>query len=119
VKATDGRGLDVILEMLANVNLDRDLGMLAKFGRIVVVGNRGRIEINPRDAMGRDATILGMTLFNASDPDLAEIHAAIVSGLARGTLNPVVNRELPLAEASAAHEAVLQPGALGKIVLVT
>jgi NADPH2:quinone reductase len=118
MKATDGRGPDVILEMLANVNLERDLGMLAKFGRIVVVGNRGRVEINPRDAMGRDATILGMTLLNVSERELTEIHAALVSGLANGTLNPIVNRELPLAEAPAAHEAVLQPGALGKIVLI-
>jgi NADPH2:quinone reductase len=118
VKATGGRGPDVILEMLANVNLDRDLGMLAKFGRIVAVGNRGRVEINPRDAMGRDAAILGMTLFNVSDADLREIHAALVSGLANGTLNPIVNRELPLADAAAAHEAVMQAGALGKIVLL-
>jgi NADPH2:quinone reductase len=116
--ATDGRGPDVILEMLANVNLDRDLGMLAKFGRIVVVGSRGRAEINPRDAMGRDATILGMTLLNVSDRELTEIHAALVSGLGNGTLNPIVNRELPLADAPAAHEAVLRPGALGKIVLI-
>jgi NADPH2:quinone reductase len=118
MKATGGRGPDVILEMLANVNLDKDLGMLAKFGRIVVVGNRGRIEINPRDAMGRDADILGMTLFNVSDPDLREIHAALVSGLATGVLNPIVNRELPLADAAAAHDAVMQAGALGKIVLL-
>jgi NADPH2:quinone reductase len=118
MQATGGRGSDVIIEMLANVNLERDLGMLAKFGRIVVVGNRGRIEINPRDAMGRDAAILGMTLFNVSDADLREIHSALVSGLATGVLNPVVNRELPLADAAAAHDAVMQPGALGKIVLV-
>lgn len=118
MKATAGRGPDLILEMLANVNLERDLGMLAKFGRIVVVGNRGRVEINPRDAMGRDATVLGMTLLNVSDRDLTEIHAALVSGLSTGVLNPVVGRELPLAEAAAAHEAIMQAGALGKIVLL-
>ena len=118
MQATGGRGPDVIIEMLANVNLERDLGMLAKFGRIVVVGNRGRIEINPRDAMGRDAAILGMTLFNVSDADLREIHSALVSGLTTGVLNPVVNRELPLADAAAAHDAVMQAGAFGKIVLV-
>lgn len=117
MQATGGRGVDVIVEMLANVNLDRDLGMLAKHGRVVVVGNRGRIEINPRDAMGRDAAILGMTLFNATETDLREIHAAIVSGLANGTLNPVVGREMPFAEAARAHQAVMEPGAHGKIVL--
>lgn len=117
MKATGGRGVDVIVEMLANVNLDRDLGMLAKHGRVVVVGNRGRIEINPRDAMAREAAIVGMTLFNASDADLREIHAAIVAGLANGTLNPVVGREVPLAEAARAHQLVMEPGAHGKIVL--
>src|SRR6185503_3227702 len=52
---TNGRGVDVILEMLANINLAKDLTALAQFGRVVVIGNRGTIEINPRDAMGRDA----------------------------------------------------------------
>jgi NADPH2:quinone reductase len=117
LKATGGRGVDLIVEMLANVNLDRDLGLLARNGRVVVVGNRGRVEINPRDAMGRDASILGLMLFNATDDDLREIHAALVAGLSNGTLNPVVSRELPLADAPLGHEAVMAPGAHGKIVL--
>jgi NADPH2:quinone reductase len=104
--------------MAAHVNLDRDLGLLAKHGRIVVVGNRGKTEIDARQAMGRDAAILGMTLFNVGDGDFVEIHAALISGLANGTLNPVVGREIPIAEATRAHEAVMEPGALGKIVLV-
>jgi NADPH:quinone reductase len=115
--ATGGRGVDLIVEMAAHINLDRDLALLAKHGRVVVVGNRGRVEIDARQAMGRDAAILGMTLFNATDVDLAEIHAALYAGLANGTLNPVVGREFPLAEAPRAHQAVMEPGALGKIVL--
>ena len=115
---TGSKGVNVILEMLANVNLDKDLGVLARYGRVVVIGNRGRIEIDPRAAMTRDLSILGMTLFNASDEDRASIHAALVAGLENGTLRPVVGKELPLADAARAHEAVLQPGALGKIVLI-
>jgi NADPH2:quinone reductase len=118
MKATGGRGVDVILEMAAHINLDRDLTMLAKFGRVVVIGNRGRIEIDPRGTMGRDAAILGMTLFNVTPAELESIHAAIVAGLTNGSLKPVVGRELPLADAAAAHQAVMEPGALGKIVLV-
>jgi len=118
VNATSGRGVNVIVEMAAHVNLDRDLGLLAKFGRVVVVGNRGRVEIDPRQAMGRDAAILGMTLFNVPDAEMVEIHAALVAGLENGTLNPVAGRELKLADAARAHEAVMEPGALGKIVLV-
>jgi NADPH2:quinone reductase len=115
---TGGRGADVILEMLANVNLDRDLGVLALGGRVVVIGSRGTVEINPRQAMTRDATILGMTLFNISPQERQGIHAALGAGLEAGTLSPVVGRELPLAEAPRSHEEVLKPGAYGKIVLV-
>lgn len=115
---SNGRGPDVILEMLANVNLAKDLGVIAMNGRIVVIGNRGTIEINPRAAMQRDATILGMMGPNASQPEVASIHAALTAGLANGSLKPVVNQELPLKDASKAHELVMQPGASGKIVLV-
>jgi NADPH2:quinone reductase len=118
VALTGGQGVDVILEMLANVNLGNDLKVLAKFGRVVVVGNRGNVEINPRDAMGRDAAILGMTLFNTSERELAGIHAALEAGLENGTLRPVVGQEIPLADAPRAHEAVVQAGARGKIVLI-
>ena len=118
LKATGGRGVDLIVEMAAHVNLDRDLGMLAKYGRVVVVGNRGKTEIDARQAMGRDASILGMTLFNVTEAEFVEIHAGLIAGLANGTLSPVVGREMPLAEAARAHEAVMEPGALGKIVLI-
>mgnify|MGYP006170889993 CR=1 FL=1 len=118
LRLTGGRGVDLILEMLANVNLDRDLDLLAPRGRVVVIGNRGRIEIDPRKAMGRDAAILGMQLVHASRDELAGIHAGIAAGLENGTLNPVIGRELPLADAPKAHVAVMEPGARGKIVLL-
>jgi NADPH2:quinone reductase len=116
--ATAGRGVDLIIEMLANVNLGNDLGLLAKSGRVVVVGNRGKIEIDPREAMGRDADIRGMTLFNAAPPELALIHAALAAGLENGALKPVIGREFPLAAASSAHDAVMSSGAHGKIILL-
>jgi NADPH2:quinone reductase len=118
MRASNGRGVDIILEMAAHINLDKDLTLLAKGGRIVVIGNRGRIEIDPRGAMGRDAAILGMLIFNAPPSEIASIHAAIVAGLRNGTLNPAVGRQFPLAEAARAHEAVMEPGAIGKIVLL-
>lgn len=115
---TDGRGPDIILENLANVNLARDLDVVGRFGRIVVIGNRGTIEINPRAAMGKDVMILGLALWNSSAEELASIHAALVAGLASGTLRPVVGREFPLKDAPQAHVAVMEPGAYGKIVLI-
>jgi NADPH2:quinone reductase len=119
LQATNGRGVDVILEMAAHINLDKDLTVLARHGRIVVIGNRGRIEIDPRQAMSRDAAIIGMTLFNVTPAELASIHSALVAGLASGALAPLVGREMPLSDAPRAHEAVLEPGAIGKIILVT
>lgn len=116
--ATDGRGPDVILEMLANKNLAKDLAMIARRGRIVVIGNRGTIEINPRDAMAKGAAILGMILLNTTPEETSRIGAALAAGLDNGTLNPIVGRELPLGQAPQAHEAVLAPGALGKIALI-
>jgi NADPH2:quinone reductase len=115
---TCGTGVDVILEMLANVNLDHDLGALATGGRVVVIGSRGRVEIDPRTAMGKEAAVLGMTLYNADEQELASMHAAFVAGLENGTLRPVVSRELPLADAASAHHAVLEASTFGKIVLL-
>ncbi len=118
LEATGGRGVDVVLEMAAHVNLDRDLALLAPRGRVVIIGNRGRIEIDPRQTMARDAAILGMTLWNVSPDDLASIHAELGAMLASGTLTPIAGRELPLSDAATAHEMVMAPGALGKIVLI-
>jgi NADPH2:quinone reductase len=116
--AAGGRGVDVILEMLANVNLDRDLDLVAPRGRVVVIGNRGRIEIDPRKTMSKDSAILGMTMFNVTPQELAQIHAGIAAGLADGTLRPVVGREFPLEQAAQAHTAVMSTAASGKIILV-
>jgi len=118
VKLTGGQGVDVILEMLANVNLQKDFGALAMRGRIAVIGNRGSVDFNPRLAMNKNAAILGVALFHASPAQLAGIHAALVEGLRNGTLRPVIQQELPLGQASRAHEAVMENGHHGKIVLV-
>jgi len=116
--ATAEHGVDVIVEMLANVNLGNDLTILAKGGRVVIIGSRGRVEINPRDTMQRDADVRGMILPNTPPAQMASIHAALVAGLENGTLRPVIGKEFPLAEAAEAHRAVMGSGALGKIVLM-
>lgn len=118
VRLNRGRGVDVILEMAANINLGNDLKILDQGGRIVVIGSRGPVEIDPRDAMGREASILGIVLFNTSEHELASIHAGLVAGLENRTLRPVIGREMPLAEAHQAHTAVMEPASYGKIVLI-
>jgi len=119
MKATGERGVGVIVEMLANVNLGRDLTILAKGGRVVIIGSRGPVEINPRDTMQRDADVRGMILPNTPPAEMSSIHAALVEGLENGTLRPVIRKEFLLAEAAEAHRAVTEPGAMGKIVLVS
>jgi NADPH2:quinone reductase len=117
VELAGGNGVNVILEMLANVNLEGDLQSLALGGRVVVIGSRGKIEITPRHTMARDASIIGMALFHATENDLRIVHAAIGAGLADGTLSPIVDQVFPLADAPKAHEAVMQSPSKGNIVL--
>ena len=115
---TNGKGVDIIIEMLANVNLERDFEALAMFGRIVVVGNRGSLTFTPRLAMTKDATIYGMSLFNSPQEKRDEIHTAIYDGLSGGALQPFIREAMPLSEAPHAHHQVIESKALGKIVLI-
>ncbi len=114
---TGGKGVNIIIEMLANENLERDFEALAKFGRIVVVGSRGSLEFTPRLAMTKDATIYGMSLFNAPQKELDEIHTAIFDGLSEEYLKPPVSQIFDLSEAAAAHHQIIEQKAAGKIVL--
>jgi NADPH2:quinone reductase len=118
MKASVGRGVDVILEMLANVNLGGDLKMLAIEGRVVVIGSRGDVTITPRDLMSRRASVRAFSLWAAQAAEVAEIHAGLFAGMENGTLRPVVAKQIPLAEAARAHKEILEPGASGQIVLV-
>jgi NADPH2:quinone reductase len=112
--------MKLTLEMLANKNLGKNLTVLAKKGRVVVIGSRGPVEINPRDAMAREADIRGLTLFATSEAEALQMHAALIAGLENGTLRPVIAQKIPLAEAARAHVEIMKhSGALGKIVLVT
>jgi len=118
LKAAGGRGVDIILEMLANVNLGADLKLLATNGRVIVIGSRGDVNITPRDLMSRRGSILAFTLWGISEAEEGETHAGLIAGLENGALRPVVGKELPLAAAPQAHKDVMAPGAFGKIVLL-
>jgi NADPH2:quinone reductase len=115
---TGGNGPELILEMLANVNLAVDMDLAARFGRIVIIGNRGEVTINPRVAMMKELDIRGIALWNATAEQVALMMEDILNGVAEGKVRPIIGRQMPLAEAAAAHVTVLEPGAYGKIVLV-
>jgi NADPH:quinone reductase len=118
LRTTDNRGADIILEMLANANLSHDTKLLANNGRVIVIGSRGEVTINPRELMGRRASIRAFTLWGITREEEADVHAGLFAGLENGTLRPIVGKELPLAEAARAHKEILEPGSAGKIVLV-
>jgi NADPH:quinone reductase len=118
MEKTGGKGVELVIEMLANVNLVRDLEMIAMRGRVIIVGNRGVLEMNPRSIMSKDALVTGFTNWNAMPKELAVAHAAIIAGMERCGYRPEVGREFPLVDAPQAHEAVIKPGAYGKIVLI-
>jgi NADPH2:quinone reductase len=115
---TDQRGVDIILEMLAKENLGDDLKILASGGRVVVIGTRGTVTIDPRDTIAKETSILGMYIWNASDQDTASIHAALGAGLANATLRPIIGKTMSLSEAPRAHHEILETKAYGKIVLI-
>ena len=103
--------------MLANHNLDQDLKALAFGGCVAVVGNRGTVEINPRDLMARDASVVGVALANVKPAELALIAKALRPLFEKGVLKPVIRQSYPLTELAQAHEDVLKSGALGNLVI--
>jgi NADPH2:quinone reductase len=109
--------VDVVVEMLANVNLARDFEFLAMRGRIVIVGSRGALEFNPRLAMAKEAAILGTMLWHLTPQEREHLFDRVDAGLASGALRPVVGREMRLDEAAEAHRAVIASRATGKLVL--
>ncbi|MAF17029.1 MAG: alcohol dehydrogenase [Marinomonas sp.] len=111
-------GFDVIIEMLANHNLDQDLKALAFGGRVAVIGNRGTVDINPRDLMARDAAVMGVALANATPDALKRIAQAMLPLFEKGVLKPVIRKEYALTELPQAHEDVLKSGAQGNLVVV-
>lgn len=110
--------VDIIIEMLANVNLGRDLKHLNKHGRIVVVGNRGDVTIDPRDLMKCQGSVHGM-VGPGSAEERAEIDTIIQKGLESGDLRPVVAGIDGMGEIQDAHSEVMthSKGTRGKIVV--
>jgi NADPH2:quinone reductase len=110
-------GFDIVIEMLANHNLDQDLKALAFGGCVAVIGNRGTVEINPRDLMARDASVVGVALANVQPKELALIAKSLRPLFEKGVLKPVVRHSYALTELAQAHEDVLKSGALGNLVI--
>ncbi len=112
------RGYNIILEMLANVNLTNDLALLGRGGRVVIIGSRGEITIDPRMTMAKETEILGMSLFNSSEEEMKEAQVGLYQEMVAGRLTSEIALELPLSDAAEAHKRVLESGNCGKILLL-
>jgi len=113
-----GTGFDVIVEHLANINLGHDLQMLKSGARVMVVGCRGTVNINPRHLMPIEASISGVALGASTKADWVEMGAAIVAGMEAGWVSPVINQEYSMDEVQQIHHDIMHSkGAKGKLVL--
>lgn len=108
--------VDLVLEMLANVNLERDLKLIKTCGRVVIIGNRGSLEFNPRLAMEKEADILGLAVWNATEKENTECLDEIEEMVKKGILIPEIATTLPLEKASIAQKQSIE-AAIGKIIL--
>uniref|UniRef100_A0A8C3B6G6 Crystallin zeta n=2 Tax=Cairina moschata TaxID=8855 RepID=A0A8C3B6G6_CAIMO len=114
---TKMQGVDIIIEMLSNINLATDLHLLSYAGRVMVVGCRGTIEINPRDTMSKESSIIGVGLFLATEEERHECATALLDGIEAGWLKPIVGSEYPLEKVVKAHGDIIHSsGARGKMV---
>jgi putative PIG3 family NAD(P)H quinone oxidoreductase len=125
-RATDGRGADVILDLIGAKYLQRNVSALADGGRLVIIGMQGgrAAELDIAALMGKRAGVIGTTLRSrpATGPgSKAEVVAAVREQLwplvAAGTVRPVIGRRLGMDDAAGAHRALEAGSLIGKVVL--
>ncbi|XP_060085056.1 quinone oxidoreductase-like [Ylistrum balloti] len=117
-EACGGSGPNLIIEMLANVNLEKDLQMATQRGRVIIVGCRGTVEISPRLTMGKELTVQGVMLMGSTAEEWKQMHAGIKDGMTEGWLKPHIGHAYSLDEAAQAHNDIINTkGATGKLIL--
>jgi putative PIG3 family NAD(P)H quinone oxidoreductase len=123
-QATGGAGADVILDNMGAKYLDRNVQALAVNGRLAIIGLQGGIkaELNIAALLGKRAAISATSLRARPLGEKAAIVAAVREHvwplIASGQVRPVVDRELPMSKAAAAHQVVEDSGHIGKVLLV-
>lgn len=124
-EVTDGRGADVILDVIGAKYLQRNLDALAVSGRLVIIGLQGgaTAEINLNQLMSKRLAVIGTTLRARPTEEKAAIMQAVQQYvwplIEAGKIRPLVDRTFPLAEAAAAHEYFDSGRHTGKILLTT
>ena len=117
-EAAGEKGIDLILENVADKNLKKDLGLVRVEGRIVIIGGAADVTINPVDIFAREITVKGVDLHRITDKEVFETREALYAGAKAGWLNPYIWKEFPLEKAADAHTLLVSgSGAQGKIIL--
>jgi NADPH:quinone reductase-like Zn-dependent oxidoreductase len=120
-KLTDGKGVDVIIENVASDNLAKDLTIIARDGRIILIGTgtgkAPETSFAVMYALMKDVNLLGMSLVNAG-PAIPEMANTLTPLFAAGKLKAVVSKSYPLSEAPQALNDLLASKVFGKLVLV-
>lgn len=121
--ATDGKGVDLILDMVAGSYVARNIEAAAMEGRIVTISLLGgaKAEINMGHLMQKRLTLTGSTLRTRTVAQKAIVAEAVRKNvwplLTAGRAKPVIHASFPLAQASAAHTLMESSQHIGKIVL--
>ncbi|MGH3742037.1 MAG: zinc-binding dehydrogenase, partial [Micromonosporaceae bacterium] len=122
-EATDGRGADVVLDIIGAAYLARNIDVLAPNGRITIIGLMGgrTAEVNLTALMGKRGTVSGTTLRSRPISEKAAIVRAVRDHVwplvAKGDVRPVIDRRLPIIEAADAHRTVAASDHIGKVLL--
>eukprot|EP00112_Aurelia_sp_Birch-Aquarium-sp1_P011317 Seg238.8 transcript_id=Seg238.8/GoldUCD/mRNA.D3Y31 product="Quinone oxidoreductase" protein_id=Seg238.8/GoldUCD/D3Y31 len=117
MEVTGKEGPNVIIEMLANANLAKDLEMVARNGRIAVIGSRGNCEINPGLILMKTASVKGVALLYAPKEEIIENAARVTTGLEQGWLRAAVGKEYTMEQAPEAHKELIEGKAKGKMII--
>lgn len=123
VEASGGIGPDVILDMVAGTYMQKNINILARDGRYIIIAflQGPTAELNMRPVIGKRLTITGSTLRPQTDAEKAEIandlRENVLPLLESGSVKPIIYHSFPLAEASRAHELMESSHHMGKIVL--
>merc|ERR1719277_1465819 len=105
----------MIVEMLANVNLANDIEMLKPRGRVMIVGNRGEITINPRFLMMPETSIRGVALWNITPAEIRSTAEGLEEMATKGLLRPILGESYALEDVQRAHiETIEKSGCIGK-----
>jgi NADPH2:quinone reductase len=118
METMDEGSFDLILEMRADLYLEKDVSKLKDGGRVMVIGSRGTTQFAPRGIMGKEADVRGVVLFKNTFEEGQKIHDDLVRGIEAGIIRPHIQQEFPLVHASEAHRVLMEAPSLGKIILI-